>query len=80
MAAEKLKLTLRRRRDDREFPARQVSADRNDFETLHDYLAAMARDLDNQKGDAEEFAENYEIHVQGVDREWIDFRLPGRKG
>jgi hypothetical protein len=78
MAAERLKLTLRRRRDDREFQARQVSADKDDFDALHDYLVAMARDLDSQKGDAAEFADGYELHVQGVDRLWVDFRLPGK--
>ncbi|HEY9251588.1 MAG TPA: hypothetical protein VIP06_02935 [Nocardioides sp.] len=80
MAAERLKITLRRRRDDREFRPRQVRADKDDYDTLHDYLVAMARDLDGQRGDAAEFAEDYELRVEGVDRMWIDFRLPGKKG
>jgi hypothetical protein len=80
MAQERLQLTLRRRRDDRVFPARTVECDRKDFDGLHDYLVAMARDLDGAKGEAGEFAEDYEIRVKGVDRLWIDFRLPGRKG
>ncbi|WP_020393436.1 hypothetical protein [Kribbella catacumbae] len=80
MAKDRLEVTLRRRRDDKVFKSRTVWADHRDEDQVHDYLVAMARDLDNAKGDAGEFAEGYELEVRGVDRRWIDFRLPGRKG
>lgn len=79
MALERLQLTLRRRRDDRVFQPREVVADREDHDVLHDYLVEMARDLDGQHGNDSEFAHQYELRVEGIDRGWIDFRMPGRK-
>lgn len=74
---QRLKLTLRRRTNDREWRPVEVTEDPDDHAALLQHMEAMARDQDSRRGDNWWLSE-YELRVQGLDQEWRDFRLAGR--
>jgi hypothetical protein len=74
---ERLKLTARRRTNDREFRPVVVLEDPDDTNALLTHLENIVRDQDGRRDDPWWMVE-YELRVQGVDREWRDFVLAGR--
>lgn len=77
MAAEhRLRLTLRKRRSGQEFRPVEITAAPDDHDTLQRQLDTLARDQDGRTSDG--WADEYELHVEGLDVGWIDFWLAGQ--
>jgi hypothetical protein len=75
--AERLELTLRNRKTDREWTGHrvEVTEDPDDYAAILKHLGPLARDLEGYRGDD---LSGYEVRVCGLDKAWRDFRLPGR--
>lgn len=75
---QRLKLTLRNVGADRTWTNQPltITADPDDTATLRSHVEQLARDLDGRTGDPW-WADQYKLHVQGLDQEWRDFWIAG---
>lgn len=75
---QRLKLTLRNVATDRTWTGQPltITGDPDDTDTLRAHVEQLARDLDGRTGNAW-WADQYKLHVQGLDQEWRDFWITG---
>jgi hypothetical protein len=78
---QRLRLTLKDRQDGREWTGHRldVREDPEDLAAIEKHIENLARNLDHRTGEADHWIERYEARVQGLDEEWRDYRVAGRK-
>jgi len=76
---QRLKLTLKNVVNGREWThqAIEITADPDNHDEIRPHIVQLARDLDGQGNGNPWWADQYKVHVQGIDQPWRDFWLPG---
>lgn len=75
-AEERLRLTVRKRRNGQKVADREVRADWKDHDLLHQYLVDI---VTGEERVHEGRVHEYDLHVTGVDKAWIATTIAGRR-